>query len=65
MKDKYLDKHVTRSFVVDGDTIPVRGVISSVIWENSVKKFIFHVVYVDGDEEDLYHYEVKSYLNFM
>ena len=30
-----------------------------------MKKFIFHVVYVDGDEEDLYHYEVKSYSNFV
>ena len=65
LKEKYLDKHVTRCFIVNDESVLVKGFISSVTWENSVKKFVFHVVYVDGDEEDLYHYEVKSYLNFV
>ena len=50
---------------MDDESVLVKVFISSVTCENPVKKFIFHVVYVDGDEEDLYHYEVKEYLNFV
>ena len=65
LKEKYLNKMVTRSFVINDTTVVVRGIINRVVWEKSLMKFLFHVLYSDGDEEDLYHFEVKSYLNFV
>ena len=60
-KEKYLNKRVTRSFLNDNrngsepTTIVVRGIIDRVVWDHSSKKFLFHVMYSDDDEEELYH----------
>ena len=56
LKEKYLDKHVIRCFVVYDESVLVKGFIRSVTCENSVNKFIVHVTYVDGNEKDFYNY---------
>ena len=65
LKGKYLNKIINYSFIVDDNTVVEKGIINRVVWETALKKFLFHVEYSDGDEEDLYHFEVKSYLNFV
>ena len=60
MRGKYVNMTVTRPFNIHGQDVLCRGVIDHVRWMHCSRKFLFHVTYTDGDEQDLELYEIKS-----
>ena len=53
LRRKYIDRKVSRTFDINGQTVQYRGVIDRVFWDHELRKFLFHVSYSDGDEEEL------------
>ena len=63
LKNKYLNRSVQKEFKVDGVDRMVKGIVTRIAWSNSYKKFLFHVVYEDDDQEDMYLYELRMFLS--
>ena len=53
VEGKYLGRKLARSFNVDGVGHLYTGVIDKGFWETELNKYLFHVVYTDGDKEQL------------
>ena len=62
LRRKYLDRKVSRTFQVDGDTVQYKGVIDRVFWEHETHRFLFHVSYLDGDEEELELWQIRTFI---
>ena len=62
LRRKYIDRKVSRTFQVEGDTVQYKGVIDRVFWEHETRKFLFHVSYLDGDEEELELWQVRTFI---
>ena len=62
LREKYLGWKLTRSFKVDGELVTYKGVIDRIFWETELNKYLFHVVYTDGDNEELELLQVRMFV---
>ena len=63
LQTKYLDKELYKLFKdKDGNDVLSKGVVKKIEWVHEYRKFLFHVRYDDGDEEDLYLYELRQHV---
>lgn len=64
LKGKYLKQQIKKEFNVDGTDIMVKGEVQKISWSTYHKKFLFHIIYEDGDSEDMYLYELRQFLSY-
>ena len=62
LRGKYLGRKLARSFNVDGESVTYTGVIDKVFWEMELNKYLFNVVYTDGDKEELELWQVRMFV---
>ena len=62
LRRKYIDRKVSRTFDINGQTVQYRGVFDRVFWDHELRKFLFHVSYSDGDEEELELWQVRIFV---
>ena len=61
LREKYLGRKLVRSFKVDGELVTYK-VIDRIFWETELNKYLFHVVYTDGDNEELELWQVRMFV---
>ena len=62
LRNKYLDRKITREFNVNNRFTQYKGVVDQVYWEPEMRKFIFHVTYDDGDGEELELWQIRTFV---
>ena len=62
LRTKYTGRRITREFNVNDRFTQYKGVVDQVYWEPEMRKFIFHVTYDDGDDEELELWQVRTFV---
>ena len=68
LREKYLGRKLKKSFKVEddvgheGELISYIGTIDQIYWEMELHKFLFLVIYEDGDKEELELWQVRAFV---
>ena len=62
LRKKYVGRKVSKQFNVDGEVVRYVGEVDRVYWEPEMRKFLYHVVYEDSDEEEIELWQLRTIL---